>query len=215
MTINGPQAPIKTWRTTSPSSSAPLQMKMNLRDTPQRPHSQSLARDLQGDTPPWTLPAAKRQADPFSMKPCSPDAPCCVLLCSSPVSLSPDVLLSLCPQVRNLLTSRNSPKSAYSSSKKMKPTSEGSFFSSAMSLKGQSTPYLGCFHCRGGVYQLGRGHGDPAHGHVERHRRSLDEAGGEAGDENADSAVRGHGGALSAPAAALQGNAASPAPLIT
>lgn len=39
--------------------------------------------------------------------------------------------MSYCPcvlKVRNLLTSRNSPKRAYSSSKKMKPTSEGPSF---------------------------------------------------------------------------------------
>lgn len=66
---------------------------------------------------------------------CVPPLPCPCLLMSSP--LCPHA----CTQVRNLLNSRNSPKSSCSGSKKMKPTSEGLFLSSTMSHTGQRSKF--------------------------------------------------------------------------
>lgn len=64
-----------------------------------------------------------------------------------------------------------------------------------------------CGRCRAGGVGAGRGHVVPAGGCAECRRRSLEEAGGEAGHDDTDSPVPGQSDALPAPAAALQGNA--------
>lgn len=64
-------------------------------------------------------------------------------------------------------------------------------------------------HRRDGL-RAGRGHSVSARGGAERGRCSLEKAGGEAGDDDADSPVRGQSDALPSATSALQGNPSTP-----